>query len=65
MKAGVALWDRLEPGHVLAAVRILVALVILWDFGTLWYLDLVEPIYGAREAGGLGDPMARKRVPSV
>ncbi len=65
MKAWVALWDRRESGQVLVAVRILVASVILWDFGSLWLYDLVEPIYGVQEVGGLGNPLGRKRVPSL
>ncbi len=49
----IALWDRREVPHVLAAVRIGVGLVLLLDFLTLWRLDLVTALLAGAEHGGL------------
>jgi len=48
---------------VLAAVRILVAAVVLYDLLSLVQLDLVPALFGPLEDGGLGNPLGRKRVP--
>jgi hypothetical protein len=61
----VGLWARREAPHVLAIVRIAVALVILWDFATVWHLDLVTTLWGMPEVGGLGDVLSRKPVPEI
>ncbi len=41
----VALWDRREPATALAAVRIAIALVMLYDYAVVWQLDLIEPLW--------------------
>jgi hypothetical protein len=62
MKTWVDLWDRREHPGVLVAIRLLVATVVLWDFLSLWQLDLVEGVFGAAEAGGIGNPAGRTKV---
>jgi hypothetical protein len=64
-RAWVALWAREESPRVLALVRILVAMVILYDFWKVWDLGLVTTLFGTPEAGGLGDVMSRKPVPEL
>jgi hypothetical protein len=44
-EAWIALWDRREPATALAAVRIAVALVLLYDYAVVWQLDLIEPLW--------------------
>jgi uncharacterized membrane protein YphA (DoxX/SURF4 family) len=44
-RAWVALWDRREPPAALAAVRIALALVLLYDNLVAWHLDLIEPLW--------------------
>lgn len=61
----VGLWARRESPRVQAIVRIGVAMVLLWDFATVWHLDLVTLLWGVPEAGGLGDVMSRKPVPQL
>ncbi|MBX3156525.1 MAG: HTTM domain-containing protein [Deltaproteobacteria bacterium] len=41
----IELWDRREPVTALALVRILVALVLLYDYLVMWKLDLIEPLW--------------------
>ena len=53
MKGWVAIWDRKEPPHVLAAVRILVALVLLVDLLQVYGFGLVEALYASSGDGGL------------
>jgi hypothetical protein len=43
--AWVALWDRREDAAALALVRILVGLVLVYDFAEIYRLDLVDAIY--------------------
>lgn len=50
----VALWDRRETGESLALVRILVALVIVWDLLEVLRLGLVIPLWAPMEEGGIG-----------
>jgi hypothetical protein len=50
----VALWDRREPAETLAAIRIGVALVVLWDFMTVARLGLVRALWAPIDAGGIG-----------
>lgn len=59
------LWARRERPHVLAILRILVAIVLLYDFWTVWDLGLVEVLWAPPEAGGLGDPLNRTPVPEL
>lgn len=50
-RAWVALWDRREPATALAAVRIAIAVVLLYDYGVAWRLDLIEPLWAQPPAG--------------
>ena len=61
----VALWDRREPPHVLAAVRILVATVLLFDFLYLDHLGLTEVLFSPEAAGGFPDVHEREVVPEL
>ena len=63
IRAWVQIWDRREPPHVLAAIRILIAAVILVDLLQLARLDLVATLYGDVSEGGLPEIMGRKRLP--
>ena len=56
----VAFWDRREPPHALALVRIGVGLVILYDLLQIAQLGLIVPLWGPLEAGGIG-PTAYER----
>jgi hypothetical protein len=47
----IALWDRREPPHALAAVRIAVALAMLHDYATVWHLDLIEALWSTPPEG--------------
>lgn len=49
----VAFWDERESPEPLALVRILVALAVLWDFGTAWTAGLIPDLW-APPPGGLG-----------
>ena len=44
-RAWIALWDRREPATALAAVRIAIAVVLLYDLTMVWRLDLIEPLW--------------------
>ncbi len=61
----VSLWDQYEHPRVLALLRILVAVVILWDFACIGALGVVEPLFAPEEAGGLSNVTAWKKVPLV
>ena len=50
-RAWVALWDRREPATALAAVRIAIAVVLLYDYLVVWRLDLIEPLWAKPPAG--------------
>jgi hypothetical protein len=50
---------------VLAAVRILVAAVVLYDLLSVVQLDLVTALFGPLQDGGIGNPMGRKSVPWI
>lgn len=60
----VRLWDAHEGAESLAAVRICVALVVLWDMATTAQLGLVEALWAPVEAGGIG-PATRARPISI
>lgn len=49
----VRLWDLVEHPRSLAAVRVCLGLVMLWDLGQVARLGLVVPLLGLEEAGGL------------
>jgi hypothetical protein len=63
LRSWVGLWDVREHPRSLALVRILMAAVLLWDFAQVLQLDLVVPLFGPLEAGGLGNPLGRKQPP--
>jgi len=48
----VSLWEGDERPHVLAAIRILLGLVIVYDFVEIGALGLVQPLFGVTEVGG-------------
>jgi len=50
----VAFWDRRECADSLAMIRICLALVVLWDFGTVARLGLVRALWAPIDAGGIG-----------
>lgn len=64
-RAWVALWDREEPPHALAAVRIGVGLVLLYDLLRILSLGLVVPLFAPAEAGGFPDIDDRMVVPEL
>ena len=59
----VALWDRREDPRSLALVRILMSVVVLYDWLRIWSLGLVVPLFAPSAGGGIGMPLARKSVP--
>jgi len=61
----VEIWDRREHPRSLGMVRILVALVVLWDLATTWSMGLVVPLFGADGVGGIGDPLGRDVIPEI
>jgi len=50
-RAWVALWDRREDATALALVRIGVASVLLYDFASVWRLDLIDALWAAPPDG--------------
>lgn len=50
-RSWIELWDRREPATALAMVRILVALVLLYDYLVMWKLDLIEPLWSLAPDG--------------
>lgn len=63
VRAWIALWDRREPATALAAVRIAVAVVLLYDYLVVWRLDLIEVLWAQQPdgyaTGGVGRWAAR------
>jgi Vitamin K-dependent gamma-carboxylase len=53
----VAFWDRREPAHALAAVRIGLGLVMLYDLLQIARLGLIVPLWAPLEQGGIGGHM--------
>lgn len=53
LRAWVALWDRREPATALAAVRIAIAVVMLYDYAVVWHLDAIEGLW-SRPPDGYG-----------
>ncbi len=51
VRAWIALWDRREPPTALAAVRIAVAVVLLYDYAVVWRLDLIEALWAQQPDG--------------
>jgi hypothetical protein len=50
----VAFWDRREPAHALAAVRIGIGLVMLYDLLQIARLGLILPLWAPLAEGGIG-----------
>ena len=61
----VDLWDHREHPRVLGSIRILLGLVLLYDFLHLWQLGLVEPLFAPHESGGISNVMERPQVPLI
>jgi len=61
----VKLWDAHEGAESLAAVRICVAAVVLWDMATTAQLGLVEALWAPIEAGGIGPATAARPLSVV
>jgi hypothetical protein len=61
----VRIWDRREHPGVLAAVRILLATVILTDLLLAARLELVVGIWGDVDVGGIVDIVGRNKPPEV
>lgn len=59
----VALWDRREDPRSIALVRILMSMVVLYDWLRIWSLDLVVPLFAPSAGGGIGTPLSRKSIP--
>lgn len=56
-------WDEREHPRVLALARILVGCCWLYDFLTIWRLDLVVPLFGGHEVGGWSNVARRSSPP--
>ena len=50
----VAFWDRREPAHALAVVRIGIGVVMLYDLLQIAQLGLIVPLWAPLEQGGIG-----------
>ena len=61
----VELWDHKEHPRVLGTIRILVGLILLYDFVHLWNLGLVEPLFAPHSSGGISNVMERPVAPLV
>ncbi|MEC7242286.1 MAG: HTTM domain-containing protein [Myxococcota bacterium] len=61
----VALWDHKEHPRVLGTIRILLGLVLLYDFLYIWHLGLVEPLFAPHEIGGISNVMERPKSPLI
>jgi hypothetical protein len=58
-------WDEREDPTPLAWVRILLGLVLLYDFLHLWRLGLVIPLFGVAAVGGFSDALMRDHTPWI
>lgn len=65
MRWWVAIWDRREHPGSLAAVRVLLAAVILVDLLIAARLELVVGIWGDVSVGGIANVVGRDRPPEV
>lgn len=65
MKWWVGIWDRREHPGAMAAVRILLAAVILVDLLIAAKLGLVVPLWADASAGGLANTLDRDFVPEL
>lgn len=58
-----AFWDERESPVAIALVRILLGLCFAYDFAHIWLLDLVLPLFGVGEIGGISDALIRNDHP--
>jgi hypothetical protein len=65
MRWWVGIWDRREHPGALAAVRILLATVILMDLLIAARLELVVGIWGDASIGGIANVVGRDKPPEV
>jgi len=56
-------WSEKEPATSLAVVRIGLALCLVYDLLHIWQLDLVLPLFGPEELGGLSHGHTRDPLP--
>ena len=64
-RAWVQLLDAREPATPLAIVRILVGLVLFYDFTQIHLLELVPVLFGPQSEGGIGEAVASADPPIV
>jgi vitamin K-dependent gamma-carboxylase len=55
-------WDEREAPVAIAVVRILLGICLCYDFGLIWVLDLVTPLFGVASVGGMSDAVIREDV---
>lgn len=65
MRWWIGVCERREHPGAIAAVRILLAAVILTDLLIAAGLDLVVPLWGDASAGGIADVLGREKLPEV
>lgn len=65
MRRWVDIWDRREAPHSLALIRMFIAAVVLYDLSQVYGLDLVEPLYASVQDGGIGNVLAKRKMPIV
>ena len=61
----VNLTSEVEHPRVLAAIRIAVATMLLWDFLSIGYYDLVTVLFAPEPAGGVSNLLQWKKIPWV
>ena len=61
----VALWGRREGPQSLAILRVTISTILLVDLLRMRHLGLVQPLMGARAAGGLGAAELIERPPWI
>jgi len=59
----VDFWDEREHPRALALVRILFGACLVYDFTHILWLDLVVPLFGVADAGGMSDALMREKTP--
>ena len=61
----VDMWDHHEQPCVLGLIRILVGLVLLFDFLYLWNLGLVDTLFAPHTDGGISNVLDRPSLPLI
>ena len=59
----VAFWDEREAPYALGLVRICLGLCLVYDFGYIGVLEMVDALFGVAEVGGLSDALMRDEIP--